>query len=212
MNREKTLVLNGLIPLYKKLKMSDQTYGIFTYVRNTMEFDVFFDTGNIPFKIGFLRIKDSFQLWVNIEDGFTIDYNLDSNRSKKLKVYLGYSDNKKLYTKSFFKDFNTKISSTFSLLDREKLRDIVKSTYKFIEPEKIYFGGFKMYYKFKTNSRYKRQLENLDKTRLLYSDVYLKIKDKSISVSYLSKYAGKPIKSESKYGKELSRLAKSLDY
>ena len=39
--KKKQMKLDGIIPLYKKLKSSDKTYGVFKFTKNKVDFDIF---------------------------------------------------------------------------------------------------------------------------------------------------------------------------
>lgn len=176
--------LSGIIPLYKKLKSNDKTYGVFKYTKNKVDFDIFFDIGNNPFKIGFLVINDDFQLWLDIKTGFVINPFLDkTDLNKLIKVLnLKYDPENKFSTKVFFEEFNSRIPNDFRFIKKQELPKLVNYVYNIEESEKIYYNGIIDWDK--VNNGNNRQESNLEKTRLLYPKLYEQIKDKNISVRY----------------------------
>lgn len=176
--------LNGIIPLYKKLKSTNKTYGIFKYTKNKIDFDIFFDIGTNPFKIGFLVLNDDFQLWINIKNGFIINPFLAKNDLNKLVEILNlkYNPNNKFSTKKFFEEFNSKIPKEFRFIKKQDLPRLINSTYDIEDSEKMYYNGIIDWDHI--NNSNNRQEKNLEKTRLLYPNLYERIKDKNISVRY----------------------------
>ena len=179
--------LDGLIPLYRKLKSSERTYGFFKYTKNKVDFDILFDVGKIPFKIGFLVLNNNFQLWIDIKNGFIINPFL--NKTDLVELFeilnLKYDPENKFSTKKFFHDFNSKIPNDFRLLKTLELSKLISSTYDIDEPNKMYYNGIIDWDK--VNNGNNRQDKNLEKTRLLYQKLYEQIKDKNISVRYSQK-------------------------
>lgn len=176
--------LNGLIPLYKKLKASDLTYGIFKYTKNKVDFDIFFDIGTTPYKLGFLVLNNDFQLWIDLKEGFIINPILKPEDFKKLVklLKLKYDPNNKFSPKGFFEDFNSKIPTEFRFVKKDELPRIITSIKDIEDSDKVYYNGQIDWDKL--NNGNNRQPVNLEKTRLLYPKLYLQIKDKNISVRY----------------------------
>lgn len=176
--------LDGIIPLYRKLKSTNETYGVFKYTKNKVDFDIFFDIDCNPFKIGFLVLNSNFELWLNIKSGFIINIFLDkATLTKLIKVLnLKYDADNKFSTKNFFEDFNSKIPNEFRFITKQELLRLINSTYDIEEPEKIYYNGLLDWDKI--NNGRNRKEKNLEKTRLLYPKLYERIKNKNISVRY----------------------------
>lgn len=176
--------LDGIIPLYRKLHTTNKTYGIFKYTKNKVDFDIFFDIGSTPFKIGFLVLNTNFQLWLHIQNGFIINPILKAEDYKNLVTILKlkFDPNNKFSTKDFFEDFNSKIPTEFRLVDRDELIQTIKSIKNIEYSNLLYYNGLLDWDKI--NNGKSRKPENLEKTRLLYPELYLRIKDKDISVRY----------------------------
>jgi len=176
--------LEGIIPLYKKLKTSDKTYGVFKFTKNKVDFDILFDIGINPYKIGFLVINNDFQLWLDVLPGFNINTFLSKTELNSLiKVLkLKYDPDNQFSTKKFFEEFNSKIPSDFRFIKKQELPKLVKYIYDIEESEKVYYNG--MIDWDRINNGNNRQESNLEKTRLLYPKLYKQIKDRNISVRY----------------------------
>ncbi len=176
--------LDGIIPLYKKLKSSDKTYGVFKFTKNKIDFDIFFDIGISPYKIGFLVINSNFQLWLKVLPRFNIDPFLKKAELNSLiKVLnLKFDPDNKFSTKNFFEEFNSKIPNDFRFVKKQELPKLVNYVYEIEESEKIYYNGIIDWDK--VNNGNNRQESNLEKTRLLYPKLYEQIKDRNISVRY----------------------------
>jgi len=176
--------LTGLYPLYKELTKKIETYCVFRFIKNGVEFDIFFDIGVAPYKLGFLIIGEDFELWLKVEKGFIIDTNLSKEDYKRLVDVLGlkYDKENKFSTFAFFEEFNNKIPT--SIPDRPK-RQVINLFVRFFnleENDKLYYDGIIEWDKTETPKR--RSPENLEKTRLLLPDLYESIKNKNISVRY----------------------------
>jgi len=182
--QKNNMKLDGLIPLYKKLLTNELTYGIFKYTKNKVDFDIFFDIGDTPYKIGFLVLNNDFQLWIDLSKGFIINPILKPEDFKKLVriLKLKFDPNNKFSTKVFFEDFNSKIPTEFRFVKKDELPKIITSIKDIEDSNKIYYNGQIDWDKI--NNGNKRQPVNLEKTRLLYPELYLQIKDKNISVRY----------------------------
>ena len=176
--------LDGIIPLYKKLKSSDRTYGVFKFTKNKIDFDIFFDIGITPYKIGFLVMNSNFQLWLKVLPGFNIDPFLKKAELNSLinVLNLKFDPDNKFSTKKFFEEFNSKIPNDFRFVKKQELPKLVNYVYEIEESEKIYYKGIIDWGK--VNNGNNRQESNLEKTRLLYPKLYEQIKDRNISVRY----------------------------
>lgn len=177
--------LNGLVPLYKNLLNNNSTYGIFNYVKNSVKFDIFFDIGCNPFRIGFLVLNSNFQLWLDIKTGFYINTKLDKDDLYNLIEVLGikYDPNNHFSTNQFFEEFNNKIPHKFKNIEHTEKAKIVSKIKDIEEEDKIYYLGLIDWEKLESGNR---RFKNLEKTRLLYPKLYYRIKDKNISVRYTS--------------------------
>lgn len=173
--------LTGLKPLFKSIKQSDLTYGTFKYQVNNVSFEIFFDISIIPFQLGFIQRKSTFQLWLDVKSGFEINPIIDTIDYKSLVkiLQLKYNPDNPFKPQSFFDEFNKKIPSTYSPTPIELLHYVSKQRYNIEEKEKLYFDRFIPW------KNQKRSKENLEKTRLLLPKIYNRIKDRpNISVGY----------------------------
>ena len=76
--------LTGLKPLYISIKRNNLTYGIFKYQVNKVSFEIFFDISTIPYQLGFIQRQSTFQLWIEIKNGFEVTPYIDENSYKNL--------------------------------------------------------------------------------------------------------------------------------
>jgi hypothetical protein len=181
------MFLSGLRILYAELKKNDNTYCIFKFQKNKIDFDIFYDIAKNPFQLGFLVLKNDFQLWINIEKGFNLNPKLDPDDFFKLAKLLNLKPdiNNKFSTKAFFEEFNEKIPRTIPQIDPKYVHHLIINTYNIEEKDKLYYNGSIEWEK--TECKHKRRPENLEKTRLLYPELYIKIKDRNISIKYTDK-------------------------
>ncbi len=93
-----------------------------------------------------------------------------------------YDPENRFSTKKFFEDFNSRIPDDFRFLKKQELLKLITSTYDIEESDKVYYNGIIDWDK--VNNGNNRQEKNLEKTRLLYPELYKQIKDKNISVRY----------------------------
>jgi hypothetical protein len=152
-----------------------------------VKFDIFFDIDKVPFRLGFLVLKSNYQLWLEVKNGFLIDTNLPKVKYYELIKLLNLKTdkNKPFSTVAFFEQFNNQIPRTLIEVKKDYMRSIVLAVSPNIEEkDKIYYLGINDWDKIK-NGRH-RDPKNLEKTRLLYPELYLSIKDKDISVKYTS--------------------------
>lgn len=182
--KEKIMKLYAIIPLYRQLISSNKTYGVFKYTKNNIDFDVFFDIGVKPFKIGLLLINNNFQLWINLDNDFMINPYLSNIEFKSLirVLNLKYDPNNKFSTIKFFEDFNSKIPNEFKTIKKKELQNLIITIYNIEEENKVYYNGLIDWSK--VNNGKKKTKKNIEKTRLLYPKLYERIKEKNISVRY----------------------------
>lgn len=178
------MILDGIIPLYKEIIKNKETYCVFPFTKNKIEFDVFFDIEKTPFRLGFLVIKSNFQLWLNVTRGFNISTVLDREDYKRLKDLLGlkYDPANPFSTTSFFEEFNKKIPAVIPVINSEHRKQLILYSYSIEERDRLFYAG--LYEWDKLGSDKKRSLENLEKTRLLLPELYNQIKDRNVSVRY----------------------------
>lgn len=176
--------LKGLKKVYSKIKQQNGTYGVFDFKTNGVNFNIYFDIGKTPFRLGFLPIGSNIQIWLDVKQGFEIDYNLPQKDYYNLIKLLNLKTDKKnpFLPFNFFKQFDSIIPDNIKSLTECDRIEITKKITQIEEAEKTKYDGLIEWGK--GNSGKKRSPENLEKTRLLLPDTYNEIKDKNISVRY----------------------------
>lgn len=176
--------LTGLKNIYIDIKNNNLTYGVFDFRTNGVDFNIFFDIGSIPFRLGLLPKGNNNQIWLNVLKGFEIDSNLSKNDYYKLIELLGLKTDKNnpFSPFKFFLQFNNAIPNNIKSLNHKEIARISRSVTSLEEEDKTVFYGLIEWDKGKTGN--KRSKENLEKTRLLLPKTYEEIKDKNISVKY----------------------------
>lgn len=182
----RTIKIDALRELDIQLRRKNETYTIFKFKKNSVEFDVFFDIGTVPYNLGFLLLKSNFQFWIDVVNGYLVNYILDTPTYYKLCdiLELKNSDpNNKFSPFKFFSEFNGKIPKTLPIITQKQRHSIIPKVFSNIEEaEKIYY--YKMIDWDNTTVKKKRSAENLEKTRYYYPELYERIKDKNITVQY----------------------------
>ena len=174
--------LDKLQNLYHSIKEHDKPYTTFKFIKNKIEFDIFYDISKVPHKLGFILIRSSFSMWIDVKSGFNISTYIEKNTLNELYNILGITSDplNKFSTNSFFAEFNSKIPSIYKLPEKEIREYVAKYEYEIEEPNKLYYlkemswrnGG-------------KRSLKNSEKTMLLYPELYETIKNNPhVSIGY----------------------------
>jgi hypothetical protein len=179
--------LTNISEIYYQLKEAKQTYTVFPFTTNNVNFDIFLDIDKVPFRLGFLVSKSNYQLWLEVKNGFLIDTNLPKEKYYELIKLLNLKTDKDnpFSTVAFFEQFNNQIPKTLIKYDKDYIRNIILAVSPNIEEkDKIYYLGIKDWDKINNGNH--RSPKNLEKTRLLYPELYLSIKDKDVSVKYTS--------------------------
>lgn len=176
--------LQKLSLLYSQIKNNNQTYGLFDFKTNGVHFHIIFDIGNTPFRLGFLPIGKQEQIWLNVKKGFIINPILPKSEYRKLTKLLNlkYYKNNPFSTFNFFKQFGEKIPNQLIKLSKMERVELAMKVSNIEEKEKTVYKGQKDWDK--SSSGKNRSQKNLEKTRLLYPELYNQIKDKNISVIY----------------------------
>lgn len=176
--------LTGLKNIYIDIKNNNLTYGVFDFRTNGVDFNIFFDIGTVPFRLGFLPKGNNNQIWLEVKQGFEINKDLSSQDYYKLVGILNLKkdDNNKFSPFKFFLQFNNAIPNNIKILNHREIARISRCVTSLEEEDKTVFYGLIEWDKGKTGN--KRSKENLEKTRLLLPKTYEEIKDKNISVKY----------------------------
>lgn len=176
--------LNGLYSLYKDMKQKDENYASFIYRINSVEFDIFFDIFNQPFKLIFLQQHSNFRFGLDVEQGFEINPKLDKETYNKLVKILNikYDPDNKFSPFKFFLEFNKKIP--LALKDKVKKERVYQAYYQDVEEaDKIYYKG-KIEWNKLPDSKNSVTERNLFKTRILFPELYDTCKRNNISIKY----------------------------
>jgi hypothetical protein len=177
--------LNNLAKIHSDIRNRNQTYGIFEYCTNGKKFDVFFDVAPTPYKLGFLLTGSKLHLWLDINKGYILNERLLSEQYHNLCIMLGlkYDPNNKFSPFAFFNQFNQVIPNFIVPITSSKKNTVILNFFPDIEEtEKLYYKGSIEWDKL-NNGRHKTQ-KNSDKTRLLYPEIYERIKNRNISIIY----------------------------
>lgn len=177
------MTLPNLRSLYKSIREHNSTYALFDFKINKVLFHVFFDISTSPFKLGFIVLNERFNLWIDVWNGFRINPFIEPGKFKELVklMKLNSNPNKRFSTSDFFREFNDKVPSSYLKPSKSVLVRIVTSQYTIEDENKIYYLGLRVW------ENRLRTFENSEKTRLLYPEIYERIKYRNnISVCYTS--------------------------
>ena len=177
--------MTGLIALYKDIKSQNVTYAIFDYKHNRIQLAILFDIKTTPFSLLLVKKHSNQNLSFDVKKGFCIDLLLSSERYECLRRMLEIpsGSTNRFRPSEFFRELNAKIPSH---IPQYKLDDSVRMAIayskNFEDKDKIFVRGLIDWDKIRNGKTYTRT--NREKTRILYPNIYDKIKDKNISVSY----------------------------
>lgn len=175
--------LSNLEKIYLSVKVEKETYYIFQFVKNRVVFEILFDIFKAPFQLHFLQKSSNFSFKVIVEKGFVINPILDKAVYKNLCNALGlkYDANNPFKPHSFFQEFNNVIPNyNKRVIVKQELLQFYKSDIE--ENDKFYFDGFIEWNKLKNGKKVSEQ--NLEKTRILYSEHYSYCKRENVSIRY----------------------------
>lgn len=179
------MLLNNLKPIYYQLREEKLTYCIFPFISNNVTFEIFFDIGKVPFRIGFLAHSSELQLWKDINRGFNISTILTDKEYKMLVeiLQLKYDPTNHFSPFKFFDQFNLAIPASIPpIMNEKRIRTVLQTFHDIEEKEKVNYKGHKDWGRSKSIRH--RTPENLEKTRLIYPELYERIKDRDISIMY----------------------------
>lgn len=183
------MVLTNLKMIYSQITRLNMTFCIFPFQKNKVKFDVYFDIKDSPFKLGFIAKNTNLSIWFDIQRGFIIDCRLSKEQYYLLCKILNLkkaSEENPFSTSAFFDEFNNAIPNKLQPLElyRDTIIHVAINKYSIEEPDKLYYYG-KIDWDLPQNiGKGRRSNENLEKTRILYPEIYEIIKDKNISIKY----------------------------
>ncbi|OBP55051.1 hypothetical protein AWM61_07045 [Riemerella anatipestifer] len=177
------MFLSNLKELYKRLKEQDETYYLFHFTKNSVRFEVLFDIFHLPFQLHFLQKESDFSFCIIIRKGFIINDFLDRQTYKNLCKILNlkFDKDNPFSTKLFFEEFNLKIPS-YQVKEKKERELLVFYQNDIEESEKLYFDGVIEWNKIKNGKGV--TIKNLEKTRILYPELYHWCKRENISLRY----------------------------
>lgn len=188
------MILTQLRPLYIYMKKCSMTFCIFSFKKNANEFDVFYDIGIQPHRMGILAKFSDFNLWFNIQPGFNVNPRISKDQYKLLVsiLHIKYDKDNHFSMTSFLEELNRKIPcNPLPVKEYEKtVLRVAISKYSMEEQDKIYYLGYIDWELPQNKGKGERSYKNLEKTRLLYPHIYEVIKNKNISIKYTSCKSG----------------------
>lgn len=174
----------NLRDLHIDILKHNRTYDVFDYSHNGIQFSVMFDVDCIPFKLILVKKRSTQYLILDVMAGYQINTYL-GEKLQLLKDMLEVKNGKtKFSTNQFFEEFNKKIPHTIQ--NKKISKSTISRVYHCEESEKIYIRELRNWDKYPELGKHATK-ENREKTRLLYPEIYEKIKDKNISVFYTDK-------------------------
>ena len=181
--------LTNLKYAYDHIKAENQTFCIFPFKKNNVEFDIYFDISKKFYSLGFMVKYSKSSIWFDITRDFQIDASLDSNLYYLLIKILNIKktdSSTPFSTLAFFDEFNKKIPLKFQpLSDYNDLIVRVAIEKNSIEnPDKLCYLGQIDWDAPINKGKGSRTDANLEKTRQLYPRLYELTKDRNISIRY----------------------------
>lgn len=176
--------LNNLRRLYVGMKNNNESYYIFEFVKNKVVFEVLFDIYYSPFILHFLEKDSDFSFNIYVEQGFKISPLLKTNLYSRLCdiLNLKYNPNNPFSPKSFFEEFNHKIPN-FKLREKKE-RELLPYYKNQIEDSKnLFYGGTLPWNKIDNGKNLTPK--NLEKTRILYPELYEWCRRENVSIRYV---------------------------
>lgn len=161
-----------------------RTYDVFDYSHNGIQFSVMFDVKCTPFKLILVKKRSQQYLILDVIAGYKIHTYL-GEKLQVLKDMLELKNGKSRFsTNQFFKEFNEKIPH--AIQNKKISKTTISRVYHCEESEKIYIREMRNWDEYPELGKHVTK-ENREKTRLLYPEIYERIKEKNISVFYTDK-------------------------
>lgn len=175
--------LSNLYNWYSAIKNNKLTYNVYDCHYNHVSLTLLFDIGHIPFILSIIKRNTAEVITFPILNGFNIETSLSLENYNLLRKILNIpiGKNSTFSTNSFFSELNATFPTSLSKSERLEY-NILNKIYNFEESDKYEFDGLIDWSN--SNSGKHHTKKNHEKTRILYPEVYDKIKDKDISVRY----------------------------
>ncbi|PTT73795.1 MULTISPECIES: DUF6037 family protein [unclassified Chryseobacterium] len=178
------MTLSNLRSIYAGMKNNGESYYIFEFVKNKVVFEVLFDIYYSPFVLHFLQKDSNFSFNINVEQGFVVNPILKRELYSKLCniLNLKYDPNNRFSPKSFFEEFNDKIPV---FKHREKKERELLPYYKnqIEDSQNLFYGGTIPWNNIGNGKNLTSK--NLEKTRILYPELYEWCKRENVSIIYV---------------------------
>lgn len=181
--------LENLRQLHKEMKKDNLEVSIFDFEYNEVPCAVLFNADYTSgFSVTFFKKSSGRLLKIAVHTGYLLDI---QPIFKELYPFFELKRGKGQFSiKEFVEYFNVKIPPKPAIPSNSQ-KEILGKLTNIEESEKIYFKGFINWEKVRienpTNKK-GRTKENLEKTRVLYPDIYAEIKNHDISVKYTSNF------------------------
>jgi hypothetical protein len=184
---------------HKAIENAGQTCDSFSFTREKKRYTVFLDIKDSPYKLIICQHNTSLYCSMDVCRGYRI-YVKDYYNELRELLGIEYGMIKKFLPSDFLNELRSKFPDKYASEPRQL--SLIARTFSVEDPDKIYIYGSINWDKITGNTK-KRTAKNLEKTRLLYPDVYEAIKDSNISIIYTSEK--KEGKTEESFLKDLKR-------
>ncbi|WP_246058918.1 DUF6037 family protein [Campylobacter troglodytis] len=176
--------MTGLETLYKDMKAKNETYAIFDYRHNKIKLVILFDTKTTPFYLLLIKKHSTQTLLLDVEYGFNLSTFLGNKYQLLLQILEIQSGKTNPFSpKVFFKELNDKIPTNIHHYEPDyETRKLISYAKNYEEKDKVFICGCMDWDKIKNGKTYTQA--NREKTKILYPNVYAKIKDKNINIKY----------------------------
>ena len=175
--------LSNLYNWYCAIKNNKLTYNVYDCHYNHVSLSLLFDIGQTPFILSIIKRESAEVISFPITQGFKIETSLSADKYNLLRKILNIpkGKNSPFSTNTFFSELNSIFP--FKISESGKLdNNILNKIYNFEESDKCEFDRLIDWNN--SNSGRHHTYKNHEKTRILYPDIYDKIKGKDISVRY----------------------------
>ncbi|GGD01738.1 DUF6037 family protein [Enterococcus wangshanyuanii] len=178
--------LSNLERLHKEMKKLNISVDIFDYNYNDVECSVIFNADyQKGFTLTFFKTGNAEMLKLPVKSGYNLE--IQGNNFHQFCRFFNIKRQKGAFSILEFFDHLNKRIPTLPTQSSPQKRNILSAVFPIEESEKIHFDHLINWEKARVkNPKLKkgRDPKNLEKTRLLYPDLFNSIKDHDISVAY----------------------------
>lgn len=176
--------------LYVSMKKIGVSVGTFDHIYNNIQSSVIFDTrSNWGWKLIFIKKGIGTVLEIPVVKGYKFSI-VGDETYQEFRSYFEISGEKGIFSiKEFIQNLNKQIPQKYVLTDKAR-KVIIRYDKIDKDSEGIYPIGIVNWYAVHVNNpdlpddKFHRTAENLAKTKELYPQIYMKIKDLDISIRY----------------------------